>query len=331
MAEKQKYNFGHRDRRRVDPNKVKKREDILGSGTYKVVYSARIEGDDKEYALSTFKDNFDAKDTKIEFTFAYELAQSGIASVPTYIKTSEKAEFLPTERLLADNITLSKGAQFLTPKLICGKEMIGILGYRVFFTKLRELYSKLINITKTVYTDTKVGNVCYDPISKQIKIVDVDKNFFAKLPHDMTSKKEDIEIWINYMIFQTWVVEHISGKNPTLTLADAGLTEEDVLLMLNILIVTQPHFESMIMTPVGNLCWYSRRKFKAENVENDFNDNGPEDMLKFIMNGNPNPNVDSDTDSPFNGRGRKRRTMRRKQLRIIKTRKNGKKGKKGKK
>jgi hypothetical protein len=87
----------------------------------------------------------------------------------------------------------------------------------------------------------------------------------------------------------------------------------------------------MIMTPVGNLCWYSRRKFKAENVENDFNDNGPEDMLKFIMNGNPNPNVDSDTDSPFNGRGRKRRTMRRKQLRIIKTRKNGKNGKKGKK
>ena len=92
MAEKQKYNFGHRNRRRVDPNKVKKREDILGTGTYKIVYSARIEGDDRDFVLSTFKDNFDAKDTKIEYTFAYELAQSGIASVPTYIKRKEIKE-----------------------------------------------------------------------------------------------------------------------------------------------------------------------------------------------------------------------------------------------
>jgi hypothetical protein len=266
--------------------------------------------------------------------------------VPTYIQIGKDAtRFLPTERVLADNITLSDGAKFLTLKLICGDDMIRALrGYPEFFKKLRELYSELIDITETVYTDTKVGNVCYDPTSGKIKIVDVDKNFFPKLSKDLI--RDYKEQWLDYMIFQTWMVEYIFS-NPSLTLADAGLTPDQVIYMLQILLHTQEHFLDT-KSPISNLCWYSKRKFNAKFVEFDFNAKGPGIMYNFIMDGNPDSNADPDTDSPLNGvpdtaplngasnmnssfNGGQKKTIRRKQSRNRKTRKNGKNGKKGKK
>ena len=344
MAEKQVFNFGDRDRRSVKVDRVTK-ENLLGRGSYKKVYGAKVEGDDREFVLSEFNDNFDAEDSTLEYKFAYQLAKFDIASVPTYIQIGkDKTLFLPTERVLSDKIKLSKGAEFLTLKLICGDDMIRALrGYPEFFKKLRELYSELIDLTKTVYTDTKVGNVCYDLTSGKIKIVDVDKQFFPNLSEELI--RDYKEQYIDYMIFQTWMVEYIF-VNPSLTLADAGLTPGQVIYMLQILLHTQGDFTGK-KTPISNICWYSRRRFNAKFVESDFNAKGPGIMYNFIMDGNPDSNADPGTVSPLNGvpntaaplvsssntnssfpGGRKRRTMRRKQSRKRKTRKNGKKGKK---
>ena len=180
--EKQVFDFGNIDRKSLQADIVN-RQVLLGSGTYKTVSEATIEGDDRVFALSEFKDNFDAEDATLEYKFAYQLAKHGISSVPTYIQTTEDASrFLPTERVLAHNIKLGKGAKFLTLKLICGNDMIIAMGREsIFFTKLRELCEVLIDRTKMVYADIKKDNVCYSEREDKIKIVDVDRKFFNEL------------------------------------------------------------------------------------------------------------------------------------------------------
>ena len=311
MAEKQVFNFGDRDRRSVKVEHVTK-ENLLGRGSYKKVYGAKVEGDDREFVLSEFNDNFHAEDSTLEYKFAYQLAKYDIASVPTYIQIGKnKTLFLPTERVLSDKIKLSKGAEFLTLKLICGDDMIRALrGYPEFFKKLRELYSELIDITETVYTDTKVGNVCYDPTSGKIKIVDVDKQFFPKLSKEMIVNQK--EQWLDYMIFQTWVIEY-NTPGIQIELADSGLDELKVKTMLQVLINTKDNFAGK--TPILNLCWYSSHTDEEFRVlQTKFIKNGPDAMYKYIIFG-------------YSGifSGGRRRTIRRKQSKKRKTRKNGKK------
>lgn len=311
MAEKEVYNFGHPDRKSVPVGRVTTQE-LLGRGSYKKVYDAKVEGDDREFVLSEFNDNFDEEDSTLEYKFAYQLAKFDIASVPTYIQISkDKTLFLPTERVLHDRIKLSYGAKFLTLKLICGEDMIrALMGYPEFFRKLRELYRELIDITETVYTDTKVGNVCYDPTSGKIKIVDVDKQFFPKLSKEMIVNQK--EQWLDYMIFQTWVIEY-NTPGIQIELADSGLDESKVKDMLEVLINTKDNFAGN--TPILNLCWYSSHTDKEfRDLQTKFIKNGADAMYKYIIFG----------DSGIFSGGR-RRTIRRKQSKKRKTRKNGKK------
>ncbi len=322
MPQKQKYNFGDPNRRSVNVERVTK-EKKLGEGSYKTVYGTKVEGDNREFVLSEFKDNFDAEDSTLEYKFAYKLAKNYIASVPIYIQIGNDAtRFLPTERVLADNIKLSNGAKFLTLKLICGNNMISYVGgYPGFFIRLRELYSELIDITNTIYMDSKVDNVCCDQTTGRIKIVDVDKQYFAELTKYMIETQK--EQWLDYMIFQTWVVEFIKYGKSVITLADAGLDEDRVIKMFEVLICTQHYFEKMPQNPIINLCWYSRRNFNIKDLVVVFKHifyQNPRGMLNFIYNG--------DANILFNGvKGgrRRRRTMHRKSLRNKKSRKNRKK------
>jgi hypothetical protein len=165
-------------------------EEHLGSGTFKDVYNASVDNKHKQIVLSRFKGSFNAKAVDEELRFAGKLYQHGLCTLPTHIKRrGTENKWVTIKKYLdtpfdVDNPanTLDTGAEFLTQKLECGNAMFNAMGgVEQFFGALRTLCEELIDRVGMVYVDVKVDNVCYDPKTQRIKIVDVDRQFFNEL------------------------------------------------------------------------------------------------------------------------------------------------------
>jgi len=307
-------------------------DDHLGSGTFKDVFNASVDNKHKQLVLSRFKGNFNAKAVDDELRFAGELYQHGLCTLPTHIKRRRDDKRWVTIKEYLDTPfdvdtpekTLDTGAEFLTQKLVCGTAMYTAMGgLPNFFIALRALCQDLIDNVDMVYVDVKVDNVCYDPKTQSLKIVDVDKQFFRS-PSNIGQNREH---WINYMLFQTWVIEYL-WPNPlynTNNLIDATLTKPAVLSMLNILKQHEPEFNPR---PIGGNFYHSPM-FELWHYTTSGKGVG-QNVITYSIFSEPNvTNIQLYEFIMDNNRqvlsGGRRRTIRRKSLRNKKSRKNGKK------
>ena len=140
---------------------------------------------------------------------------------------------------------------YLVEKIDCGRDMLKPEYYKDYiklFGDLRRFISMEIVANGYLNTDIKLGNLCIDPETKEIMMIDLDPN---RVMRKQVSIKD--EVYVEYMLFQIFIEMVKSGHNIRF---DDLFKQHDIITMIAMMMQNFT-ITNYIYHPLQNLFWYS--------------------------------------------------------------------------
>ena len=207
--------------------KVYKTSKTHGQSVFKVAHSKKLNDKYKnKFLIITFKNSSPEKIYE-ELKLYYEFSKLGISPKVWYVSwvDNEGLIQLSLKYFLANWPTgFPRNINLLMEKVDCGRNIfdhyVGDHDYERFFEDLRNFITEKIVGNGYVNTDIKPENLCIDPDTGDMLMIDLDPNFLKRtnpaipgnpaIPNYPASLND---IYVDYMLFQVFVVMVRTRKN----------------------------------------------------------------------------------------------------------------------
>ena len=250
-------------------SKLKPEEEPLGKGASKTALRtsrkvvSKVKQGKPDYALAHGK-NFDTEFVLMqinknqnamynELKLNKEFADLEISPRIWYVIIGDEHEQISLRKFLTDyNETNAPVVHsYLVEKVDCGRDVLKpeyYTNYIQLFNDLRRFISMEIVANGYLNTDIKLGNLCIDPETKEIMMIDLD-------PNRVMRKQVGIrdEVYVDYMLFQIFVEMVKSGHNIRF---DELFNQRDIITMIAMMMQNFT-ITNYIYHPLQNLFWYS--------------------------------------------------------------------------
>jgi hypothetical protein len=194
---------------------------IVNEGASKIAFKPKIVNENPDFQVAYRKTDFIDKylimqyktgSTRETIYKEFELYEKfsllGFSPKILYVIWEKQKHIqMPTRQFLTyfDNMKfLSEEIKFLVENVHCGKNIFDYYlhdqYYENFFKDLKNFIEKIVE-NGYVNTDIKPGNLCIDPKTNEILMIDLDPNFLKPIQPDI-----EPNIYVDYMLFQFFVV-----------------------------------------------------------------------------------------------------------------------------
>jgi hypothetical protein len=210
-----------------------------------------------KYLIMQYKKNITRETIYKEFELYEKFSLLGFSPKILYVTWESKSYNLKTQMSTRwfltyyyDNMQFySHEIKFLVENVDCGKNIFNYYvddDYEDFFKNLKNFIEKIVE-RGYVNTDIKPGNLCINPKTKKILMIDLDPNFLKPIQTDIKP-----DIYVDYMLFQFFVVMVRHNKKDVKF--ENFFTQDRIVHVLHELIVNNRDLNGH---PLKSLIYYS--------------------------------------------------------------------------